>query len=53
MTLLDALARAEGLSISAGPEILLSKLHVSATGETTPLTKRISVKALMDGADPK
>ena len=26
---------------------------MSATGETTTLTKRISVKALVDGADPE
>jgi polysaccharide biosynthesis/export protein len=53
VTLLDALARAEGLSATAGPEVLLSKPQVSATGEITILTKRIAVKALIDGADPE
>ena len=53
VTLLDALARAEGLSATAGPEVLLSKPQVSATGEIATLTKRIAVKALIDGADPE
>lgn len=53
VTLLDALARAEGLSLTAGPEVLLSKPQVSATGEIATLTKRIPVKALIDGADPE
>lgn len=51
VTLLDALARAEGLSLEAGPEILLSK--PGPDGQTATLIKRISVKALLDAADPE
>ena len=49
VTLLDALARAEGLSPEAGNEILLS--HPSIDGQPG-LVQRISVKALIDRADP-
>jgi polysaccharide export outer membrane protein len=51
VTLLDALARAEGLSQDAGPEILISGRPDA--GEGAALTKRISVRALFDAADPK
>jgi polysaccharide export outer membrane protein len=51
VTLLDALARAEGLSQDAGPEILISGRQDA--GEGAALTKRISVRALFDAADPK
>jgi polysaccharide export outer membrane protein len=51
VTLLDALARAEGLSPEAGPEILVSHHEVGQTGETTALTQRIPVKVLIDAAD--
>jgi polysaccharide export outer membrane protein len=47
VTLLDALARAEGLSPEAGPEILLTR---SEGGRA--LTRRIPVRALIDEADP-
>ena len=50
LTLLDALARAEGLNSDAGPDILLTKPHGS--GGNAPLTQRIPVKTLIDGADP-
>lgn len=49
VTLLDALARAEGLSPEAGGEILLS--HAGADGRAG-LVQRIPVKGLIDGADP-
>lgn len=49
VTLLDALARAEGLSPEAGGEILLS--HPSANGQPV-MVQRIPVKALIDHADP-
>jgi polysaccharide export outer membrane protein len=52
VTLLDALARAEGLSPEAGPVILLSKSPVSGAGEATTLVQRVSVRALIDAADP-
>ena len=50
-TLLNAINRADGLSLEAGPEILVSRPNVtSPTGES--LIQRISVKALIDDADP-
>jgi polysaccharide export outer membrane protein len=51
VTLLDALARAEGLSQEAGAEILLSR--TGASGEAVPgLVQRIPVKDLIDAANP-
>jgi polysaccharide export outer membrane protein len=52
-TLLDALARAEGLAIEAGPEILVSKIQTRPEGKPYTLTQRIAVKALIDAADPE
>ncbi len=53
VTLLDALTRAEGLSPEAGPEILVSKARGSdREGESSALVERISVKRLIDDADP-
>jgi len=52
VTLLDALARAGGLSIESGSEILISRQQVGAAGEITALTQRIPVRALIDAADP-
>jgi polysaccharide biosynthesis/export protein len=49
VTLLDALARAEGLSPEAGGEILLSR--PSADGQPV-MVQRIPVKALIGRADP-
>jgi polysaccharide export outer membrane protein len=49
VTLLDALARAEGLTQDAGNEILLSR--PSANGKPG-LIQRIPVKVLIDAADP-
>lgn len=46
-TLLDALARAEGLNDDAGTEILITK---SVDG--TPITRRVSVRDLLELADP-
>ncbi|MEO8367730.1 MAG: polysaccharide biosynthesis/export family protein [Candidatus Solibacter sp.] len=51
VTLLHALARAEGLNSDAGQEILISKAARS-NSDSAPLVQRISVKALIDGADP-
>jgi polysaccharide biosynthesis/export protein len=48
VTLLDALTRADGLSDTAGPEILVSRPS-SATGS---LLQRIAVKGLIDEANP-
>lgn len=53
VTLLDALARAGGLSPEAGPDILVSRMRTGAGGEPSALVERISVKALIDAADPE
>jgi polysaccharide export outer membrane protein len=51
VTLLDALARAEGTSPEAGGEVLVNRARVAgATGQS--LVQRISIKSLMDEADP-
>ncbi len=52
ITLLDALARAEGLSEVASREVLVSLPDVSS-GSSSRLLRRISVKKLIDEADPK
>jgi polysaccharide export outer membrane protein len=52
VTLLDAITRAEGLSDEAGPEILVSRPTRLDDGTTKTLTQRISVKGLIDAADP-
>lgn len=55
VTLLEALAQAEGLTMDAGPDILVTRskpLDSQAAGGPAALTKRISVRALIDGADP-
>ena len=49
VTLLDALARAEGLTPDAGLEILVSHAGESADG----LVRRIPVRGLLDTADPE
>ena len=51
VTLLDALARAEGLSSEAGSEILVSRPQIAADGKASSLTQRIPVKVLIDGAN--
>jgi polysaccharide export outer membrane protein len=51
VTLLDALARAEGTSAEAGAEVLVNRARVpGATGPS--LVQRIPIKALLDEADP-
>jgi len=55
VTLLDALARAEGLSMDAGTEILVSKPQPSSDSPgaiTATLVQRIPVNRLMKEADP-
>ena len=49
-SLLEALARAEGLTGEAGPEILVSR--PSSSVERIPRVERIPVKGLIDAADP-
>ena len=51
VSLLDALTRADGLSADAGSEILVSHPHAAGT-PGGDLIQRISVKQLIDGADP-
>lgn len=53
VSLLDALARADGLGPEAGPEILVSRSQPDADGKTTSLVQRIAVKSLIDAADPE
>jgi polysaccharide biosynthesis/export protein len=52
VTLLDAIARAEGLSADAGPEILVSRPGPDPTEVAGRLVQRIPVKALMQASDP-
>ena len=51
VTLLHALARAEGLTTDAGQEILITRPAPRSEPGAPPLVQRISVKALIDGAD--
>jgi polysaccharide export outer membrane protein len=52
VTLLDALARAEGLAPEAGNELLVSLPHVAAVNGQ-PMVRRIAVKELIDSAKPE
>jgi len=51
-TLLDALNRAGGLSELAGPLVLVTRTQQDSEGKTMSLTQRITVKKLIDAADP-
>jgi polysaccharide export outer membrane protein len=51
-TLLEALARAQGLTPTAGREILVSCPQSGPDGKSVMLTRRISVRSLYDDADP-
>lgn len=53
VTVLDALARAEGLAPDAGPVILISRLHKDDDGRVRSLVQRIPVRGLIDAADPE
>jgi polysaccharide export outer membrane protein len=52
LTLLDALARAEGLTLEAGPVILLTRFHAGQGGGSTT-SEHIPVNALIDAGDPQ
>ena len=52
-TLLEAIARAQGLNADAGREILISRPQPGADGKIIMLTRRISVRSLFDDADPE
>jgi len=51
-TLLEAVARAQGLREDAGREILVSRSQPGDDGKPLVLTRRISVRGLFDAADP-
>jgi len=51
-TLLEALARAQGLREDAGPEILVTHAQPGPDGKAVSLTRRILVRGLIDAADP-
>ncbi|MCC6420272.1 MAG: polysaccharide biosynthesis/export family protein [Gemmataceae bacterium] len=54
VTLLDAVARAEGLSPEAGPDLLLTRPDPGGgTGPPVSTVERIALKELIDAADPK
>jgi len=53
VTLLEALARAEGLRPDAGPEILVSHTQPGPDGQPVAYVRRIPVKELIEGADPE
>jgi polysaccharide biosynthesis/export protein len=50
-TLLEAISRAQGLSDSAGPEILVSRMQPGPDGTPAPAVQRIPVRGLIDEAD--
>ena len=52
ITLLEAINRAEGLTDTAGSEILVTKSEIGADGnKKTGMTRRITVKALFESGD--
>jgi polysaccharide export outer membrane protein len=52
VTLLEAISRAQGLREDAGREILVSRSQPGPEGKRVMLTRRISVRGLIDDADP-
>ncbi len=52
ITLLEAVARAQGLREDAGKEILVSRSQPGPGGKSITLTRRVSVRGLIDDADP-
>ena len=52
VTLLEAITRAGGLSLEAGPEILVTRNQPGPDGAASALVQRILVKGLIDAADP-
>jgi polysaccharide export outer membrane protein len=52
-TLLEALARAQGLREDAGREIIVSRSQPGPDGNPVMLTRRIPVRGLIDDADPE
>ncbi len=52
VTLLDAIAQAEGLADNAGGEILVSRKSSTTGTDSAPLVQRIPVHGLFGGEDP-
>jgi polysaccharide export outer membrane protein len=52
ISLLEAIARAQGLSENAGPEVLVSRSQPGPDGNPVTLTRRIDVRNLINEADP-
>lgn len=52
VTLVEAITRAGGLTPETGSEILISRNQRGPDGAVEPLIQRISVKALINSADP-
>jgi len=52
VTLLEAISRAQGLREDAGREVLVSRPQPGEDGKQIMLTRRISIRDLMDDADP-
>lgn len=52
VTLLDAIARAEGLAPEAGAEILVTRARAAEGGSPARATQHIPVRALLDGVSP-
>src|SRR6266496_1464603 len=52
VTLLEAITRAGGLMPDAGSDIIISKSQPGPDGKVASLVQRISVKSLIDSADP-
>lgn len=53
VTLLEAITRAGGLTPTAGPEVLVTRTQPGLDGVPAALTRRVSVHALLDAADPE
>jgi polysaccharide biosynthesis/export protein len=53
MTLLNALARAEGLAPDAGPDVLVSLPNRNPDGTYARTIEKIPMSSLMNGSDPK
>jgi len=53
ITLLEAVARAQGLREDASREILVSRSQPGTDGKSVVLTRRVSVRGLIDDADPE
>jgi polysaccharide export outer membrane protein len=52
VSLLEAIARAQGLSDNAGSEILVSRSQPGPDGVSSTLTRRVAVRSLINDADP-